>query len=70
MPQSIEFQKQMLETVYINLPGPSDPMPGMTGGELLHGFLADIHEAPNAEIKDYVKRLCSKWNVVYRQSRD
>jgi len=33
MPQSIEFQKQMLETVYINLPGPTEPTPGMTGSD-------------------------------------
>ena len=70
MPQSIEFQKQMLETVYINLPGPSDPAPGMTGGELLHGFLAEIYNATNPETKEFVKHLCTKWNVVYRQSRD
>ncbi len=70
MPQSIEFQKQMLETVYINLPGPPDPTPGMTGGELLHGFLAEIYNAPNVETKELVKRLCTRWNVVYRQGHD
>jgi len=70
MAQSIEFQKQMLETVYINLPGPSEPTPGMTGGELLHGFLAEIYNAPSAETRDFVRRLCVKWNVVYRQSRE
>jgi len=69
MPQSIEFQKQMLETVYINLPGPSEPTPGMTGGELLHGFLAEIYAAPGAETKELVRRLCQKWNVVYRQNQ-
>ncbi len=70
MPQSIEFQKQMLETVYINLPGPSEPTPGMTGGELLHGFLAEIYNAQGAETKELVRRLCQKWNVVYRQGHD
>jgi hypothetical protein len=70
MPQSIEFQKQMLETVYINLPGPSEPTPGMTGGELLHGFLAEIYNAPQAETKELVRRLCQKWNVVYRLGHD
>jgi hypothetical protein len=70
MPQSIEFQKQMLETVYINLPGPTDPTPGMTGGELLHGFLAEIYSAPGAETKELVKLLCNRWNVVYRQGHD
>jgi hypothetical protein len=70
MPQSIEFQKQMLETVYINLPGPTEPTPGMTGGELLHGFLAEIRNAPGAEMSEFVKHLCSKWNVVYRQGHE
>jgi hypothetical protein len=69
MPQSIEFQKQMLETVYINLPGPTEPTPGMTGGELLHGFLAEIYNSPGAETKALVRSLCSKWNVVYRQGQ-
>lgn len=67
MAQSIEFQKQMLEMVYINLPGPTEPTPGMTGGELLHGFLADIYNSPNPEIRDMVKTLCAKWNVIFRQ---
>jgi hypothetical protein len=69
MPQSIEFQKQMLETVYINLPGPSEPTPGMTGGELLHGFLAEIYAAQNTETRALVRGLCQKWNVVYRQGQ-
>ena len=69
MPQSIEFQKQMMETVYINLPGPGEPTPGMSGGELLHGFLAEIHDLPSADMQSFVKRLCDKWNVVYRQER-
>jgi len=70
MPQSIEFQKQMMETVYINLPGPSEPTPGMTGGELLHGFLAEVHGAPSAEMRNYVKQLCTRWNVVFRQGQE
>ena len=69
MPQSIEFQKQMLETVYIKLPGPGEPSPGMSGGELLHGFLTEIHDSPSAEIQALVKGLCEKWNVVYRQEQ-
>ncbi len=69
MPQSIEFQKQMLETVYINLPGPSEPAPGMTGGELLHGFLAEIYNTPSVETRNLVRALCQKWNVVYRQGQ-
>ena len=43
MPQPIEYQHQFTETVYINLPGPAEPEPGMSGGELLHGFLANLY---------------------------
>ncbi|OGO21278.1 MAG: hypothetical protein A2144_02685 [Chloroflexi bacterium RBG_16_50_9] len=65
----IEYQKVMTETVYINLPGPAEPTPGMSGGELLHGFLADLYGVPNAEIKNFVTLLCSKWNVHFREKR-
>jgi hypothetical protein len=67
MPQSIEYQKVMTEMVYINLPGPSEPTDRMTGGELLHGFLADLYMAPNPDIKAFVMSLCNKWNVRYVQ---
>ena len=70
MGQAIEFQKQMMETVYVNLPGPHEPTPGMTGGELLHGFLAELYEPPSKEMKAFVAGLCSRWNVVYREKRD
>jgi len=66
MGQSIEYQKIMTEVVYINLPGPSEPEPGLTGGELLHGFLAELHRAPQPEMKNFVNGLCLKWNVHYR----
>ncbi len=69
MGQSIEYQKQMMETVYVNLPGPGEPTPGMTGGDLLHGFLVDLYETPNQEMKSYVANLCNRWNVIYRESR-
>ncbi len=62
----IDFQKQFVETVYVNLPGPADPEPGMTGGELLQGFLAGLYNAPTKELQEEILRLCSKWNVVYR----
>lgn len=69
MGTAIDFKKQMLETVFINLPGPQEPTPGMTGGELLHGFLAELYRAPNAEMREYVARLCNEWNVHYVESR-
>jgi len=65
---AIEYQKMMTEIVYVNLPGPKEPSPGMTGGELLHGFLAELHEAPSNEMKAYLNALCSKWNVHFRGS--
>ena len=67
---SIEYQKMMTEIVYVNLPGPDEPNPGMTGGELLHGFLAELHNAPSDELKAFVNALCGKWNVRYREARD
>jgi hypothetical protein len=66
---AIEYQKLMTEIVYINIPGPAEPTPGMSGGELLHGFLAELYKAPNAETKSFVNTLCLKWNVHYRESR-
>jgi hypothetical protein len=66
--QSIEYQKVMTEIVYINLPGPSQPVDGMTGGDLLHGFLAELYTSPSPDTKSFVMDLCNKWNVRYRQS--
>jgi hypothetical protein len=66
MGTSIEYQNLMTEIVYINLPGPTEPNPGMTGGELLHGFLAELYHASNPEVKIFVTSLCLKWNVHYR----
>jgi hypothetical protein len=67
MATSIEYQKLMTEIVYVNLPGPEEPNTGMSGGELLHGFLAELHENPNPDIKNFVNLLCNRWNVRYRQ---
>lgn len=67
MATSIEYQKLMTEMVYINLPGPEEPVPGMSGGELLHGFLAELYETSNVEIKGLVNNLCNRWNVRYRE---
>ncbi len=69
MGTAIEYQKIMTEIVYINLPGPQESSPGMSGGELLHGFLAELHEIPNLEMQNYVATLCNKWNVRYRTGR-
>ena len=67
VPQSIEYQKVMSEIVYVNLPGPQEPTPGMTGGELLHGFLAELYRANTPEAKEILISLCRKWNVYYKQ---
>jgi hypothetical protein len=66
MGQSIEYQKLMTEIVYINLPGPQEAEAGMSGGELLHGFLTELHRNQNPEIKAFIETLCFKWNVHYR----
>ena len=67
MSTAIEYQKLMTEIVWVNLPGPEEPNPGMTGGELLHGFLAELYQTPNPEIKNFVNTLCTRWNVRYRE---
>jgi hypothetical protein len=73
MGTAIEYQKVMSEIVYINLPGPVEPNPGMSGGELLHGFLAELYNANNlsssssTEIKNFINLLCNKWNIRYKQ---
>jgi hypothetical protein len=69
MGTAIEYQKLMTEIVYINLPGPEEPAPVMTGGELLHGFLAELHRASSPEMREHVSALCNKWNVRYRDQR-
>ena len=66
MGTSIDYQKLMTEIVWVNLPGPAQPDPGMTGGELLHGFLAELHDAQGPTIKAFVNELCMRWNVHYR----
>ena len=68
MGAAVEYQKIVSEIVYINLPGPEEPMPGMTGGELLHGFLADIYKMPDKEMRNTISALCGKWNVHYRNN--
>ena len=69
MGTAIEYQKVMTEIVYINLPGPEEPTPNMSGSELLHGFLAEIYRAPDSDMKNYVNLLCSKWGIHYREQR-
>jgi hypothetical protein len=69
MATAIEYQKQMTEIVYVNLPGPEEPTPGMTGGELLHGFLAELYRLSSPDVKNNINMLCNKWNVRYREVR-
>jgi hypothetical protein len=65
----IEYQRLMTEIVYVNLPGPDDSSPHMTGNELLHGFLAELYRYPNAEFKEHLLTLCNKWNIRYRDTK-
>ncbi|MDD4877102.1 MAG: hypothetical protein PHQ86_08260 [Dehalococcoidales bacterium] len=66
MAPSLEYPKVMTEIVYINLPGPEEPEAGMSGPEILHGFLADLHQTANAEVKAFIDAACLKWNVHFR----
>ena len=65
---TIDDEKVMSEIVYINLPAPDEPTPGMSGTEILHGFLAEFHKTNNQEVKMFVDEMCLKWNVHYRQT--
>ena len=69
MKPAIEYQKIMTEIVYINLPGPEAPNPGMSGGELFHGFLADLYKTANPEARNCLESVGSRWNVFYRNQR-
>ena len=68
MGTAVEYQKIMSEIVFINMPGPAEPTPGMTGGELLHGFLSDLHRSQDTQVERFLNSLCSKWNVHYREN--
>ena len=65
----IEYQKVMTETVYINLPGPEEPEIGMSGQEMLHGFLAELSRAKNDDVRAFVDNICLKWNVHFRTGK-
>jgi hypothetical protein len=68
MGTAVEYQKVMSEIVFINLPGPKEPKAQMTGGELLHGFLSDLYQASDTDVKTFITSLCGKWNVHYRNN--
>jgi hypothetical protein len=53
--------------VFINLPGPAEPAPGMSGGELMHGFLADLYNVRDPDFQQQLAVLCLKWNIHYRR---
>jgi len=66
---SIEYTKVMTEIVYVNLPAPEEPGPGMSGAEILHGFLAEFHNTKNNEVRNFTHEMCLKWNVHYRMEK-
>lgn len=66
MGTAIDYQKVMTEIVWINLPGPAEPNAGMSGGELLHGFLAGLNDAPDPVTREFINHLCVTWNVHFR----
>ena len=68
-PPVIEYQKVMTEVVFINLPAPEEPTLGMSGVEILHGFLGEFHKTTNPEIKAFTDAMCLKWNIHYREAK-
>ncbi len=69
MATPIEYQKVMTEIVYINLPAPEQPAPGMSGMEILHGFLGEFSSTKNNDIRAFVNSMCLKWNVHFRTEK-
>ena len=63
----VEYEKVMTEIVYINLPAPEEPKPGMAGSELFYGFVGEFARASSPEVKDFVNAACTKWNVHFRR---
>ncbi len=61
----IEFHKVLQDSVNINLPGPTEPTASMSGGELMHGFLAELHDTNDPQIRAFVDALCTRWGVHY-----
>ena len=68
MGTAIDYQKVMTEIVHINMPGPGEPSPGMSGGELLHGFLAELKQSNDPKVTDFIESLCKRWNINYREN--
>ena len=64
---SIEYQKVMSEIVFINMPPPEETAPGMSGPEIMHGFLSELYLTKNEEVKKFTNEMCLKWNVHYRE---
>ncbi len=62
---AIDYQKLMTEVVYINLPGPPEPMPTMSGGELLHGFLAELGQSDIPEVIQFVEQSLANSSNKY-----
>jgi hypothetical protein len=62
----IEYLKIISEVVFVNIPGPAEPTPGMSGGELMHGFLSDLYNVKDPEFQQQLGTLCLKWNIHYR----
>lgn len=65
-PPVIEFQKVMTEVVFINLPAPDEPALGLTGMEILHGFLGEFYRSDIKEVKAFTDAMCAKWNIHFR----
>jgi hypothetical protein len=66
---SIEYQKVMSEIVYINLPAPEEPLPNMSGPDILHGFLGEFYRSDNEIVRKFTHEMCLKWNVHYREQK-
>lgn len=68
MGTAIDYEKVMTQIVNINLPGPNEPTTGMSGTELLHGFLAELKQSNDSNVNNFLESLCKRWNIHYRKN--
>ena len=70
MTQTIDYQKQLTDMMYINLHGPQEPDVGMNGGELLRGFLAELYRVPDEDVRSASTAFVSSGTCTTANKKD
>jgi hypothetical protein len=58
----------MIDPATLPTSSPSGKIEGVTGGELLHGFPAELYHTSNPELKNFIASLCLRLNVHFRET--